>query len=67
MDVHFFHAFGFSYWLSTFLGNTLGACVSYFLNRNFTFNTENSVTHSAFRFVIVILCCYFISFDLGKK
>jgi putative flippase GtrA len=63
----FLHAVGLSYWIATFLGNSLGACVSYFLNRNFTFRSQNSVTKSAFRFVIVILCCYFISYDLGKN
>jgi putative flippase GtrA len=63
----FLHAAGFSYWVSTFLGNSIGACVSYILNRNFTFRSRNSVTKSAFKFVIVILCCYFISYDLGKN
>jgi putative flippase GtrA len=63
----FLHAVGLSYWISTFLGNSLGACVSYFLNRNFTFKSQNSVTKSAIRFVLVILCCYFISYELGKN
>lgn len=63
----FLHVAGFSYWLSTFLGNSIGACVSFLLNRNFTFKSQNSVVGSAFRFVIVILCCYFISYDIGKK
>jgi putative flippase GtrA len=63
----FLHAVGLSYWIATFLGNSLGACVSYFLNRNFTFRSQNSVTKSAIRFVLVILCCYFISYDLGKN
>lgn len=63
----FLHAVGLSYWIATFLGNSLGACVSYFLNRNFTFRSQNSVTKSAILFVLVILCCYFISYDLGKN
>jgi putative flippase GtrA len=61
------HALGLSYWMSTFLGNSIGACVSYTLNRNFTFNSQNSLPKSMIRFVIVILCCYFISYDLGKN
>ncbi|WP_462410780.1 GtrA family protein [Neobacillus sp. Marseille-QA0830] len=60
------HAAGFSYWLSTFLGNSVGACVSFFLNKSFTFHSENPVPKSAFRFIIVILACYFVSYDLGK-
>jgi putative flippase GtrA len=63
----FLHAAGLSYWVSTFLGNAIGACVSYILNRSFTFKSQNSVKKSAFRFIIVILCCYFISYDLGKN
>jgi putative flippase GtrA len=61
------HALGLSYWLSTFLGNSVGAVVSFFLNRSFTFKSQNSVSKSAFRFVAVILCCYFISYDMGKN
>jgi putative flippase GtrA len=63
----FLHAAGLSYWIATFLGNSIGACVSYILNRKFTFKSESSVPKSAIRFIIVILCCYFISYDLGKN
>jgi putative flippase GtrA len=63
----FLHALGLSYWISTFIGNSVGACVSFFLNRSFTFKSESSVSKSAFRFVAVILCCYFISYDLGRN
>ena len=63
----FLHAAGLSYWISTFLGNSIGACVSYILNRKFTFKSRNSISKSAIRFIIVILCCYFISYNLGKN
>jgi len=63
----FLHAVGLSYWISTFLGNSVGACVSFILNKNFTFQSQSSVIKSAIRFIIVILCCYFISYDLGKN
>lgn len=61
------HAFGLSYWVSTFLGNSIGAVVSFFLNRNFTFKSKTSVSGSSFRFILVILCCYLISYDLAKN
>jgi len=61
------HVAGFSYWISTFLGNSIGACVSYFLNRSFTFKSQGSILKSVCRFVIVILCCYFISYDVAKN
>ncbi|WP_066064750.1 GtrA family protein [Neobacillus soli] len=61
------HGLGQSYWIATFVGNAIGACVSYILNRNFTFKSQSSVSKSAVRFVVVILCCYFISYDIGRS
>lgn len=63
----FMHVVHLSYWFSTFLGNTIGACVSYILNRNFTFRNKGSVAKSAVRFIFVILVCYFISYGLAKN
>ena len=34
------HLAGLSYWTSTFLGNSVGAVVSFFLNRSFTFRSQ---------------------------
>lgn len=62
----FLHGFGFSYWASTFIGNIIGACVSYYLNRTFTFKSSAAVGKSMFRFAAVILACYFISYYLGQ-
>lgn len=61
------HAAGLSYWMATFLGNSVGACVSFFLNRSFTFRSQNAVLSSMIRFVSVILFCYFISYSIGKN
>lgn len=61
------HLLGQSYWIATFVGNSIGACVSYILNRNFTFKSQSSVAKSAVRFIVVILCCYFISYDIGRS
>jgi putative flippase GtrA len=63
----FLNGFSFSYWVSTFLGNVIGACVSYILNRSFTFKSNAAVGTSMVRFAIVILICYFISYFLGEK
>ena len=62
----FLHLGGLSYWMSTFLGNSIGACVSYFLNRSFTFKSDHSVSKSIIRFVATILFCYFTSYIIGK-
>lgn len=56
-----------SYWTSTFLGNSVGAVVSFFLNRSFTFKSQNSVFKSMLRFVVVILFCYFLSYTIGRN
>lgn len=56
-----------SYWLSTFLGNSGGACVSYFLNRNFTFKSKENIKKSVPRFIIVILVCYLFSYIVSNK
>lgn len=63
----FLHLFSFSYWVSTFAGNIIGASVSYFLNRVFTFKSNADMRKSIIRFVAVILVCYFISYYLGEK
>jgi putative flippase GtrA len=60
------NVFGFSYWISTFVGNCIGALVSYLLNRTFTFNSQISFTKGVPRFITVILICYFLSFSLSE-
>lgn len=54
--------FQVNYWVSTFSGNGVGAVVSYFLNRKFTFKSNTAVRKTFWKFIIVILLCYFISY-----
>lgn len=58
---------GASYWFSTFTGNAVGACVSFLLNRAFTFKSTVSFHKGLPRFIIVILLCYFSSYFLSGK
>ncbi|MFS0822090.1 GtrA family protein [Bacillus sp. 1P02SD] len=60
------HIVGFSYWLATFVGNSLGAGISYILNRRFTFGSKAMYGKSIPLFVLVILSCYFLSFSMSK-
>lgn len=60
-----YHLANQSYWLSTFIGNSVGALVSFILNRSFTFKSKGTVRKSIMKFLLVILCCYFISYHLG--
>ncbi|MCZ8514227.1 GtrA family protein [Paenibacillus filicis] len=57
-----FNLLQFNYWASTFLGNTTGAVVSYVLNKKFTFRSQISIRSSWWRFVLVILSCYGVSY-----
>ncbi|WP_226037905.1 GtrA family protein [Aquibacillus saliphilus] len=58
---------GLNYWLSTFIGNLIGACVSYLLNKSFTFHNEKSIQQTIYRFFIVIGSCYFIAYFIGRR
>ncbi|MGE8206575.1 GtrA family protein [Heyndrickxia sp. NPDC080065] len=57
--------FNLNYWISTFIGNAIGAIVSYFLNKSITFQSDAPLVKSMIRFILVILFCYFISYKLG--
>lgn len=61
------HLGGLSYWMSTFIGNSVGAIVSFLLNRSFTFKSQSSIYKSMLRFVAVILFCYVISYTFGRN
>lgn len=56
----------FSYWTSTFAGNTAGACVSFFLNKSFTFRSNVPVGKGALRFTVIILICYYTAYSASK-
>jgi putative flippase GtrA len=57
-----FNLLELGYWVSTFTGNTIGAIVSYFLNKSFTFRSDVSVRSSWWKFALVILICYGLSY-----
>lgn len=59
------NVFGFSYWISTFIGNSIGAIISYILNRNFTFNSNVSNKKGIVLFLFVILVSYYVSYNIG--
>ncbi|GAA3402243.1 GtrA family protein [Paenibacillus hodogayensis] len=59
------HVAGIGYWASTFIGNTVGALVSYTLNKTFTFRSKAKVAGSLWKFVLVTLVCYGLSYGIG--
>ena len=54
------------YWLATFSGNSLGAAVSFLMNRTFTFKSKVSIQKGGPRFLAVILSCYFFSYSISR-
>lgn len=56
---------GWPYWMSTSIGNGIGAIVSYFLNKNFTFKSKVNDKKGITLFVFVIVGSYIISYRLG--
>jgi putative flippase GtrA len=58
---------GLSYWTSTFAGNAIGACVSFLLNKTFTFNSNVSFHSGLPRFFGLIIICYFSAYFCSEK
>ncbi|CCQ95681.1 GtrA family protein [[Clostridium] ultunense Esp] len=61
----FLHLFHWNYWWSTFIGNSIGVVVSFFLNRSFTFQDTGDISRSFPRFLLVTLLSYFLAYGLG--
>nr|WP_239549018.1 GtrA family protein [Scopulibacillus daqui] len=59
------HGFGFSYLMAAACGNSIGAVVSYILNRTYTFKSEKSVAKSSLAFILVVGFCYIFSYHLS--
>ncbi|WP_238403288.1 GtrA family protein [Paenibacillus mesophilus] len=59
------HVAGIGYWASTFIGNAVGALVSYILNKRFTFRSKAKVAGSLWKFLLVTLVCYGLSYGIG--
>lgn len=55
-----------NYWISTFVGNSVGAICSFFLNRAFTFKSRVSVKSGGVKFLVVIITCYLLSYSLSN-
>jgi putative flippase GtrA len=53
------------YWVATFTGNTIGAVVSFLLNRSFTFNSSVPIKEGVPRFAAVIILSYLFSFSVS--
>lgn len=57
---------GLPYWPATFFGNGVGAACSYVLNKRFTFRASVPLGRSVWKFALVTLACYLLSYWLAE-
>lgn len=62
----FYNVFHLSYWVSSASNYIFGSILSYFLNKNFTFQNKERSWQVVFRFVINISICYAIAYCIAK-
>ncbi len=57
---------GLGYWPSTAIAYVAGSALSFFLNRNFTFQSKAPFWPSLLRFAINVAVCYLIAYSVAQ-
>ncbi|MGN0968929.1 MAG: GtrA family protein, partial [Oscillospiraceae bacterium] len=57
---------GLGYWPSTAIAYVAGAALSFFLNRSFTFHSEEDFWRSLGKFIVNVAVCYVIAYALAQ-
>ena len=57
---------GLGYWPSTAIAYVAGAVLSFFLNRRFTFHSQEKLGRSAVKFAVNVAVCYVAGYGLAK-
>ena len=57
---------GLGYWPSTAIAYVAGAVMSFFLNRRFTFHSDEVMWKAAVKFAINVAVCYVVGYGLAK-
>ena len=57
---------GLGYWPSTAIAYVAGAVLSFFLNRRFTFHSEDTLGRSAVKFALNVAVCYVLGYGLAR-
>ena len=57
---------GLGYWPSTAIAYVAGAVMSFFLNRRFTFHSQEKLGRSAVKFAVNVAVCYVAGYGLAK-
>lgn len=57
---------GLGYWPSTAIAYVAGAVMSFFLNRHFTFHSEETMGRAAVKFALNVAVCYVVAYSLAQ-
>lgn len=55
---------GLGYWPSTAIAYVAGAVMSFFLNRKFTFQSQETMGRSAVKFALNVAVCYVLAYSI---
>ncbi len=61
-----YNIFHLSYWISSVSNYIFGSILSYFLNKYFTFQSNNNSVKGIFKFVFNISVCYLLAYGIAK-
>ena len=62
----FYNVFHLSYWVSSASNYIFGSILSYFLNKNFTFQNKERSWKQVAKFIINIAVCYVLAYGIAK-
>ena len=57
---------GLGYWPSTAIAYVAGAVMSFFLNRTFTFRSDEAMGRAAGKFAVNVAVCYAVGYGLAR-
>ena len=57
---------GLGYWPSTAIAYVAGAVMSFFLNRHFTFHSQETLVRSAVKFALNVAVCYLLAYGIAQ-
>ena len=57
---------GLGYWPSTAIAYVAGALMSFFLNRHFTFHSQEGFGRSAVKFALNVAVCYLLAYGIAQ-
>lgn len=63
----FYNIFHTGYWIASASNYVIGSIVSYFLNKYFTFKSKKRSMKEVIRFVVNIICCYFVAYGVNSS